>query len=154
LVGGCFGLPIVLRGLQLPPEDPQEREGREARTLAAGAAIRALAGAQQPADGSDPALYREALGHVLAHFRQRAETAQGAEHNPLQAARAAALERGLWLTGLRAERAELYRLRSTYRINDETLRSLVYEIDLIEASIRAAARISEAADGDRLGRQG
>jgi hypothetical protein len=44
------------------------------------------------------------------------------------------------LTGLRAERAELYRLRSTSRINDDTLRSLVREIDLIEASIRAAAR--------------
>jgi hypothetical protein len=36
LMGGCFGLPILLRGLQLPPEDPRERERREARTLAAG----------------------------------------------------------------------------------------------------------------------
>ena len=47
-------------------------------------------------------------------------------------------ERELWLTGLRAERAELYRLRSVSRIDDDTLRSLVDEIDLIEASIRAA----------------
>jgi Na+/H+ antiporter len=154
LVGGCFGLPIVLRGLQLPPEDPQEREGREARTLAAGAAIRALEGAQQPADGSDPALYREVLGHVLAHYRLRAAAEQGTETDPLQAARAASLERGLWLTGLRAERAELYRLRSARRINDEALRRLVNEIDLIEASIRAAARAPETLDGDRLGRQG
>ena len=36
LLGGCVGLPIVLRGLQLPPEDPQEREGREARALGGG----------------------------------------------------------------------------------------------------------------------
>jgi monovalent cation/hydrogen antiporter len=67
LFGGCFGLPIVLRGLQLPPEDLQEREEREARTLAA-AAIRALEGAQQPADGSNEALYLEVLGHVTGHF--------------------------------------------------------------------------------------
>ena len=33
LFGGCFGLPIVLQGLLLPPGDLQEREGREARTL-------------------------------------------------------------------------------------------------------------------------
>jgi monovalent cation/hydrogen antiporter len=136
---GCFGLPIVLRGLQLPPGDLQERERREARTLAAEAAIRALNEAPQPAEGSDPALYLEVLGHVRAHYGSLIEAARGTETNPLQAARATSFERGLWLTGLRAERAELFSLRSTDRINDETLRSLVYEIDLIEASIRAAA---------------
>jgi len=137
---GCFGLPIVLRGLQLPPGDLQERERREARTLAAEAAIRALNEAQQPAKGSDPTLYLEVLGHVKAHYLLLIEAARGTETDPLQAARATSFERGLWLTGLRAERAELYSLRSTDRINDETLRSLVHEIDLIEASIRAAAR--------------
>ena len=140
LLGGSIGLPIVLRGLQLPSEDPQEREGREARTLAAGAAIRALEAAQQPAGGSDPTLYREILGHVLAHYRLRGAAKRGTKTDPLQAAWAASLERGLWLTGLRAERAELYRLRSSQRINDQTLRRLVHEIDLIEASIRVAAR--------------
>ena len=140
LLGGSIGLPIVLRGLPLPPEDPQEREGQEARTLAAGAAIRALEAAQQPAADSDPALYREILGHVLAHYRLLGAAKRGTKTDPLQAARAASLERVLWLTGLRAERSELYRLRSTERINDETLRRLVHEIDLIEASIRVAAR--------------
>ena len=140
LLGGSIGLPIVLRDLPLPPEDPQEREGQEARTLAAGAAIRALEGAQQPAADSDPALYREILGHVLAHYRLLGAAKRGTKTDPLPAARAASLERVLWLTGLRAERAELYRLRSTQRINDETLRRLVNEIDLIEASIRVAAR--------------
>jgi monovalent cation/hydrogen antiporter len=137
LFGGCFGLPIVLRRLQLPLEDPQEREVREARILAAEAAIRGLKGAQPPAEGSDPALYLEVLGHVMAHYHLRIEAARGTEHPPLRAARAASYERELQLTGLGSERAELYRLRSTYRINDETLRTLVYEIDLIEASIGA-----------------
>ena len=95
LFGGCFGLPIVLRSLVLPSGDLQEREKHEARTLAAAAAVRALEKVQQPADGSDPALYREVLGHVTAHYR------------------------------------------SVSRIDDDTLRSLVDEIDLIEASIRA-----------------
>jgi monovalent cation/hydrogen antiporter len=95
LVGGCVGLPMVLRGLQLPPEDPQKREGREARTLEAEAAIGALEAAQQPADGSDPVLYREVLGHVLAH----------------------------------------YRLRSTGRINDETLRCLARQVKAVPVAI-------------------
>ena len=70
---------------------------------------------------------------MMAHYRLRATVAPGTEIDPLQAARAASFERGLWLTGLRAERAELYRLRSTDRINDETLWHLIHEIDLIEA---------------------
>ena len=138
LFGGCFGLPIVLRSLLLPPGDLQERERHEARTLAAAAAVRALEKVQQPADGSDPALYLEVLGHVTAHYRLQIDAARDPETDPVQAARAASFERELWLTGLRAERAELYRLRSVSRIDDDTLRNLVEEIDLIEASIRAA----------------
>jgi CPA1 family monovalent cation:H+ antiporter len=134
LFGGCFGLPIVL----LPPGDLQERERREVRSLAAAAAVRALEKVQQPADGSDPALYLEVLGHVTAHYRLLIDAARGTETDPVQAARAASFERELWVTGLRAERAELYRMRSVSRIDDDTLRSLVDEIDLIEASIRAA----------------
>jgi monovalent cation/hydrogen antiporter len=75
---------------------------------------------------------------VTAHYRLLIDATRGAETDPVQAARAASFERELWLTGLRAERDELYRLRSISRINDDTLRSLVDEIDLIEASIRAA----------------
>ena len=134
LFGGCFGLPIH----KLPPGDLQERERREVRSLAAAAAVRALEKVQQPADGSDPALYLEVLGHVTAHYRLQIDAARDPETGPVQAARAASFERELWLTGLRAERAELYRLRSVSRIDDDTLRSLVDEIDLIEASIRAA----------------
>jgi hypothetical protein len=96
----------------------QERERREARTLRR-RPFRALNEAQQPAEGSDPALYLEVLGHVRAHYRLLIEAARGIETDPLQAARATSFERGLWLTGLRAE---LYSLRSTDRINDETLR--------------------------------
>jgi monovalent cation/hydrogen antiporter len=135
LLGGCFGLPMVLRGLQLPPEDPNEREWREARTLAAKAAVRALNEAQQPVEASDPARYHEVLAHVMAHYRLRIEAAQRTENNPLQASRQASVERDLWLTGLGAE---LHHLRSTDRINDETLRSLVQEIDLIETSLRSS----------------
>jgi len=40
--------------------------------------------------------------------------------------------------GLARGTRRLYRLRSVSRIDDDTLRSLVDEIDLIEASIRAA----------------
>ena len=41
----------------------------------------------------------------------------------------------LRLIGLRAEREKLYELRKDNHINDETLRDLVREIDLFEASL-------------------
>jgi len=46
-----------------------------------------------------------------------------------------ALERRLRLAALRAERAELYRLRAADQVNDATLRRLVREVDLVEAAL-------------------
>jgi hypothetical protein len=138
----------LLRGLQLPRENPYEREEREGRTLAAEAAIRAIEGVQQrwapskerrqPSNGMDAATYTGIIVQLLTHYRQRIEVAKGGENNRKWASRAASLEREVHLTALRAERTELYRLRSIGRINDETLRALVDEVDLIEASLLAS----------------
>jgi hypothetical protein len=64
--------------------------------------MRALERTPRPVEDSDPALYLEVLGHVMAHYRLRATAAPDTEIDALQAARAASFERGLWLTGLRA----------------------------------------------------
>jgi CPA1 family monovalent cation:H+ antiporter len=150
LLGGCFGLPPLLRGLQLPLENPYEHEEREARTLAAEAAIRAIEGVQQqwaiseerrqPSNGVDAAIYTGITANLLTHYRQRIEATKVSENNREWASCAASFEREVHLTALRAERTELYRLRSIGRINDETLRTLVDEIDLIEASLLASGR--------------
>jgi len=100
LFGGCFGLPIVLRSLLLPPGDLQEREKHEARTLAAAAAVRALEKVQQPADGSDPALYLEVLGHVTAHYRLQIDAARGPETRPCAGCSRGVLRKGVMADGL------------------------------------------------------
>jgi len=43
------------------------------------------------------------------------------------------LERRFRLTALRAERGELYHLRATQRISNETLQKLLHDLDLLEA---------------------
>ena len=47
------------------------------------------------------------------------------------------VERRLRIAGLKAGRDELYRLRRERRIEDETLRRMVREIDLAEARYAA-----------------
>ena len=43
------------------------------------------------------------------------------------------LERRFRLTALRAERGELYHLRATQKISNETLQKLLHDLDLLEA---------------------
>jgi monovalent cation/hydrogen antiporter len=43
------------------------------------------------------------------------------------------IERRLRLTGLRAERSEVYRIARARRLSDETSRKLVRELDLLES---------------------
>ena len=49
--------------------------------------------------------------------------------------RAFDIEKQLRLTALRAEREEIYRLRNALQINDETLRRVLADIDLLEAAL-------------------
>lgn len=43
------------------------------------------------------------------------------------------LERRFRLVALRAERGELYHLRATQKISNETLQKLLHDLDLLEA---------------------
>ncbi|SYD26862.1 Na(+)/H(+) exchanger protein [Klebsiella pneumoniae] len=43
------------------------------------------------------------------------------------------LERRFRLAALRSERAELYHLRATRQISNETLQKLLHDLDLLEA---------------------
>lgn len=139
LVFGAIGLPLSVKGLKLPGEDPRVREERKARALAAEAAIRSIETEQQRvADGGDEnaiALASRIAARVMGDYQQRLEAA-GEEGDVPQKARAeAGTERAMRLAALRAERRELDELRRKHAINDETLRTLVREVDLAEASL-------------------
>jgi CPA1 family monovalent cation:H+ antiporter len=52
-----------------------------------------------------------------------------------QGRRLAEAEQRLWLAGLRAEREEIFKQARSRRIDDQTARKLVRELDLLEARI-------------------
>lgn len=158
LVAGSIGLPLLLRGLKQPAEPLHAREERLARLAACEAAMGALKadGAAGPHDPQWKDLHDEAAERVARDYRRRIETLDDTDDSADGAAEAHAARRSantmeleLRLTGLRAERAEMFRQRRAHRINDDTLRALVREVDLLEISIRRRVAASRRLSGRR-----
>jgi CPA1 family monovalent cation:H+ antiporter len=158
LVIGSIGLPLVLRRLPPEGEPVAAREERRARLAACRAAIARLAaapGGAQAADAAWLAQRQEAAGRLTQDYRKRIDLledpaaprspeAQAESPEALQQRRRRYLvEKELRLEALHGERDALYAERHAHRINDESLRTLVEELDLAEVSLRnrtAAAR--------------
>ncbi|QDE38081.1 Na+/H+ antiporter [Luteibacter pinisoli] len=139
LLFGVVGLPLSVKGLKLPGEDPRVREERKARALAAEAALHGIAEEQnkveESGDADAVALASRVAARVMADYQQRLEAAGDEGDVPDKARAEAGTERVMRLAALRAERRKLYELRRDHSINDETLRTLVREVDLAEASL-------------------
>ncbi|MBS1165747.1 MAG: Na+/H+ antiporter [Proteobacteria bacterium] len=138
LVAASIGLPHLLKNLKLPPEPSNQEAEDEARTAAAEAAIRAIEQAQHKMgeDRADADLYIDAGARIMELYRQRinGRAKTGDERN--LARKIDDIEHKLRLTGLRAERDEIYRNARARKISDEAARKLVREIDLLEARFR------------------
>ncbi|WP_353249225.1 Na+/H+ antiporter [Salinisphaera sp. T31B1] len=135
---GSLCLPPLLRSVKLPDDDPRAREERHARTQAAREAIKALEAEQkrhtQDAEDPDSTLHAEVSARVMAGYKPRLDPDNDAEDSR-RIRRGFDIEKQLRLTALRAEREELYRLRQNADINDETLRRILADLDLTEASL-------------------
>lgn len=135
LVAASFSLPFLLKGIELPPETSQQEEEDRARIAAAEAAIQAIEQAQHHmGEGrSDADLCTDAGVRIMELYRRRidARSTTGEEVSP--ARKIDEIERRLLLTGLRAERTEIYRIARARRLSDETARKLVRELDLLES---------------------
>jgi CPA1 family monovalent cation:H+ antiporter len=135
LVSASFGLPFLLRGLELPPETSQQEEEDRARIAAAEAAIQAIEQAQHHmGDGrSDADLHTDAGAHIMSLYRQRIDGRSASDKDASLARKIDEIERRLRLIGLRAERTEIYRIARARELSDETSRKLVRELDLLES---------------------
>jgi CPA1 family monovalent cation:H+ antiporter len=135
LISASFGLPFLLRGLELPPEPSQQEDEDRARIAAAEAAIKAIEQAQhQMGEGrSDADLYTDAGVHIMELYRQRIDGRSASYKDASLARKIDATERRLRLIGLRAERTEIYRIARARQLSDETSRKLVRELDLLES---------------------
>ena len=161
LVVGSIGLPLVLR--KLPPNSEPESvsEERHARIAACRAAINSLAmseedAAHQPTEWQ--AQQHEIEGRIAREYRNRidlldeekspdtAEAADMASPEVVQQRRlryVAELE--LRLQCVKVERHTIYAERQNNKINDESLRSLVQELDLSDITLRKRLDVARRA---------
>lgn len=134
LVAASFALPLLLKGLELPPEKDFRAEEDAARIAAAHAAIDALIRTHRlRSDGDDAQLYSEAASRIMEVYRHRidnrsqeGEAAQIADHY-------AEIERELRRVAVEAERTEIFRAARSRDLGSETANKLIRELDLLEA---------------------
>ncbi|WP_225785252.1 Na+/H+ antiporter [Xenophilus sp. Marseille-Q4582] len=164
LAVGSIGLPWVLRHLPAPGEPASAFEERQARLAACQAAIARLVPdpevlARHEDDPAWLAQYQEVSGRLTQDYRKRidllddgsAVTTPEAQAETPEVRRQRRLryvmELELRLRCLHAERDTLYAERHAHRINDESLRSLVQELDLSETSLRKRLAVAKQAAG-------
>ncbi|RJS91027.1 Na+/H+ antiporter [Salinisphaera sp. Q1T1-3] len=144
LAVATVALPPLLKRIKLPADDPRAIEERRARAAAAKAAIKRLdtlreQHAEEQDDADEASLYSETAGRIMASYQPwldpDADTA-----DKQRARRGFAMERTLRLSALDAEREALYQLRRDAHINDITMRRVLADIDLTEASLRSRRR--------------
>ncbi|WWP00044.1 MAG: Na+/H+ antiporter [Candidatus Dasytiphilus stammeri] len=127
-------LPFLLRGVSTLDTFVLKNELQNARSIMTQVAIDSLYKMQDrlirdTTENIDSELIKEVTSRVIGSLRRRLD----AEKNLDQILFRDNLERRFRLTGLRAERGEVYHLRATQKISDETMHKLLYELDLIEA---------------------
>ncbi|MEH3107601.1 MAG: Na+/H+ antiporter [Sphingomonas fennica] len=136
LVLATIALPILLKGLVLPPEPSRQAEEEGARIALSKAAVRAIERHQHALaeDHDDPDLFAAAGARVMDLYRERIEGLTGDRQ---EAARTQdRLAADFRLLGVRAERDALRGLLRERRIGSETARKLTRELDLSEARYR------------------
>lgn len=162
LAVGSIGLPLVLRRMPPSGEPASAREERHARLAACQAAIAGMVLSKEQAAAADPqwvAQYQESAGRLTQEYRKRIDLLEDAPAPATpealaettavvrQRRRRYVVELELRLRSLHVEREALYAERHAHRINDESLRSLVAELDLQEVPLRQRLAIARHAAG-------
>ncbi|MFB9224867.1 Na+/H+ antiporter [Paracoccus cavernae] len=141
LVLASIGMPVLMKGLTLPPEPLHEREEDAARRAGAEAAIRAVEAMQQKLGeaGGNAEIYTSAVARVMEIYRDRLarlshyETSGDEKSKQFQQ-----IERQLWLAGIAAERAEIVKRMRGRALPEEVGARLIREIDLVEARLNGS----------------
>jgi len=142
LLVAAIALPRLLRNLQVPEESDQQHQEDLARKSAAHAALAAVEAERQrlaaSADLVEDGELLTACAERVSQLYQRHVDRLGGEADiaPERARRIEQIERQMRLAGLRAERAELFRLAREHKISEEVSRKLVRNLDLLETRQR------------------
>ncbi len=138
LVTASVGLPVVMKGVEEPPESSREAQERKARVLSAQAAIKRLEEVQhQVSRGSDVADGVAAIAsRLMAYYRRRMEALTGDNPNQAKAGALRAAEIELRLEAVRAERHEINRLIEERELDQEAARAMLHKLDNTEAALQ------------------
>ena len=135
LVVASVALPRLLRNIELPVEASYRKEEDYARIAAAEAAIMALEKAQHDlaAGRPDADLYADVASQIMELYRKRIDGRMRLGEEREQTAQSEEIERLLFVTALKAERQEIYRLVRAKRLESSLATKMVRDIDLLEA---------------------
>ncbi|WP_353234064.1 Na+/H+ antiporter [Diaphorobacter ruginosibacter] len=163
LVMGSVALPLILRRLPAPGEPPTVREERLAREAACMAAMSKLTLSEEEIAAHTPewaAMHQEVMGHLAQEYRNRLQllddgsgiaiSLESARETPeiiQQRKRRYVLEIEMRLKCIRAERDAVYAERQRHRINDDSLRRIVSELDMQEVSMRKRLAVARRTAG-------
>lgn len=134
LVVGVIVLPLLLKKLPGADKTVNKHEIQSARVEMAKMAIDSIYKMEQrlavdEEEKADQQLLKEISSRIVGSMRRRIEGKDDIE----KALYLENLERRFRLTALRAERAEVYHLRANRTISNETMVSLLLDLDLQEA---------------------
>ncbi|MFC0338005.1 sodium/proton antiporter, CPA1 family [Kushneria avicenniae] len=144
LLVGSVALPLLLRRMDKPDDSWRDEEVRVARHAASSAAIETIeAWHANAVETRDSQLERSVLtdtsARLISYYRNLMtidDRHSSSERHELDQR----FSREMRLAALRAERREYYRLRSEHQIDDDTLRRLVRELDLVEMALTSRPR--------------
>lgn len=136
LIAASVGLPLLLKGLEMPADSAHTTEEDRARLASAKAAIVAVERAQHEMskERTDTDIVVTTAARIMEFYRSRIDQL-GAEHDlETRAAlrQSEATEREILIAALKAERSAILALRRTREISGETARQMMHEIDLQE----------------------
>ena len=140
LIAASIGLPLVLKGLELPPEPHHTQNENDVRIIAAKRAIRAIEKVQHEKggiEGPDMHLYADAAARIMELYRLRIDGHTKTGEEAKLSRQIERIERELRLAALRAEREEIYSAGRARKIPDDMVRKMVKDIDLLEARLIA-----------------
>ena len=162
LILGAITLPIILRRMPAHEDTETQQEERAARATACRAAIASLTLTDEQVQQHDEqwvAQYQEVAGRITQEYRNRihllddngvATSTEAQRDTPEMVAERReryVREMEVRLHCIKVERDALYAERHAHRINDETLRSMVSELDLSEVALRKRLVVARRAAG-------
>jgi CPA1 family monovalent cation:H+ antiporter len=133
LFAGVIMLPILLRHVDMGDPLIMRKEERLARAATGEVAIVTIQKMEErlsadTKENIDNQLLKEVSSRVIGNLRRRIDGSKNADNSELEEN----LERRFRLAALRSERGELYHLRATKQISNETLKKLLHDLDLLE----------------------